>query len=214
MIALWLTLSSTCTAQDKSVGDTNPPTTSGTQSGGDSSQTGSSEQAVDQANDDDQVKRPIVRRPTAPTEASKLADRPPKPKFLQENKAAKNGKTLDLTFDDLAFEMKPDEKFDWSMITDEILSYDGQKITLRGFIKPSFSQKKIKQFVFVRDNQECCFGPGAALFDCVLVKMAEGKETDYTVRPVTIEGEFYLRKWEGPDKNVWAIYRMKNCQVK
>ena len=55
---------------------------------------------------------------------------------------------------------------------------------------------------------------GLFLFDCVLVKMAEGKETDYTVRPVTIEGEFYMRKYAGPDGNVWAIFRLKDGQVK
>ncbi|MEE2825693.1 MAG: hypothetical protein VYE64_03600, partial [Planctomycetota bacterium] len=64
--------------------------------------------------------------------------------------------------------------------------------------------------VFVRDDKECCFGPGAAIFDCVLVQMEKENPTDFTVRPVTIEGKFYLKEYKGPDGNTWAIYRMKD----
>jgi len=154
-----------------------------------------------------------IRQPTAPTDAKALADRPPKPQIV--GRPIEQGRDkFDLTFDDLAFEIPKGEPFDWSMLSPEIHQYDGKKITLRGYIKPSFTQKNIKQFVFVRDNQECCFGPGAALFDCVLVKLTDGRETNYTVRPVTVEGEFYLRKYAGPDGNVWAIYRIREGIVK
>lgn len=155
-----------------------------------------------------------IRQPTAPTDAKQLADRPPKPQIVGRPEQATGRDKFDLTFDDLAFEIPKGEPFDWSMLTPDIHLYDGKKITLRGYIKPSFTQKNIKQFVFVRDNQECCFGPGAALFDCVLVKLAEGRDTNYTVRPVTVEGEFYLRKYAGPDGNVWAIYRIREGIVK
>jgi hypothetical protein len=100
------------------------------------------------------------------------------------------------------------------MLTDEIREYDGQLIRLRGYIRPSFRQSGLKKFVFVRDNKECCFGPGAAIFDCVLVELAKDKATEYTVRPVTIEGRFYLKEYTGPDKKIWAIYRMKGGIVK
>ena len=157
-------------------------------------------------------KRSLIR-PTAPTDANKLADRPPKPEIIYPPGQPRPDR-YDLTFDDLAFDIPEGKPFDWAMITDEIHKYDGMKITLRGYIRPAFTQRNLKQFVFVRDNQECCFGPGAALFDCVLVKMKEGYETDFTVRPVTLEGEFYLRKYAGPDGNVWAIFRMKETKVK
>ncbi len=157
-------------------------------------------------------KRSLIR-PTAPTDANKLADRPPKPEIIYPP-GQPRPERYDLTFDDLAFDIPEGKPFDWAMVTDEIHKYDGMKITLRGYIRPAFTQRNLKQFVFVRDNQECCFGPGAALFDCVLVKMKEGSETDFTVRPVTLEGEFYLRKYAGPDGNVWAIFRMKETKVK
>lgn len=123
-------------------------------------------------------------------------------------------KTLDLTFDDLTFDMEKGSVFKRSMLTDQINGYHGAKIRLRGFIRPSFSQKGITKFVFVRDNKECCFGPGAALYDCVLVRLAKGMQADFTVYPVVVEGKFYLKEYKGPDGKVWSIYRMKEGRIK
>ena len=155
--------------------------------------------------------RAVVFRPTAATSAL-----PKSVDDSQQNprKKVDKSKTLDLTFDDLTFEMEKDEKFERSMLTPKINSYDGIRISLRGFIRPSFTQSGLTKFVFVRDNKECCFGPGAALYDCVLVRLAKGKKTDYTVRPVTVEGKFYLKEYTGPDGNVWSIYRMKDALVR
>ena len=119
-----------------------------------------------------------------------------------------------ITFDDIKFEMEKGERFNRKMITESINDLVGKRIQLKGFIKPSIRQKDLDKFVFVRDDKECCFGPGAALFDCVLVTMAKGNESDFTVRPITVEGEFYLREFEGPNGRIWAVYRMKDCKVK
>ena len=124
------------------------------------------------------------------------------------------GKRLDLTFDDLVFDMEKGEKFRPSMLTKEINQLHKKKVSLSGYIRPSARQKGITKFVFVRDNKECCFGPGAALFDCVLVRLAKDEEAEYTVRPITIEGEFYLKEFTGPNGRAWAIYRMKNGYVR
>lgn len=131
------------------------------------------------------------------------------PKLSQEEE-----KTFDLTFDNLKFEMEKGGDFDRSMLTPEINSYNNSTVRLRGFIRPSFSQKGLTKFIFVRDNKECCFGPGAAIYDCVLVKLSKGKKTDFTVRPVTIEGKFSLKEYKGPDGKIWSIYRMSNTEVK
>jgi len=57
----------------------------------------------------------------------------------------------DLTFDDVKFDLEPDEPFSADRLTDEIRQIDGQKIKIRGYIRPSFSQRGLKNFVFVRD---------------------------------------------------------------
>ena len=80
------------------------------------------------------------------------------------------------------------------MLTPEVKQLAGKKVKLRGFILPSsiFKEKNFDRFVLVRDNQECCFGPGAALFDCVMVEMKPGKTADFATRPVTVEGDFKI----------------------
>ena len=142
------------------------------------------------------------------------AERPePSPKSAAPRSLDPN-ETLDLTFDDIKFEMEKGTKFERSMLTKDIEDLNKRKVRIKGFIKPSYSISGITRFVFVRDNQECCFGPGAALYDCVMVILKKGEETDYTVRPVTVEGEFRIKEYIGPDKNIWAIYYMRNGKVK
>ena len=121
---------------------------------------------------------------------------------------------LQLTFDDLAFEMEKNDDFKRSMLSKDHDKLNQRKVSISGFIRPSARQSGLTKFVFVRDNLECCFGPGAALYDCILVKLAKGQKTDYTVRPVTIEGDFYIKEYTGPNGKTWAIFRMKNSQVK
>ncbi|MEX0818498.1 MAG: DUF3299 domain-containing protein [Pirellulaceae bacterium] len=123
-------------------------------------------------------------------------------------------KTQDLTFDDIKFDIKKDAPFKREMLTDKIERLSGSPIKIRGYILPSFQQKGIKQFVLVRDNMECCFGPGAALYDCILVEMAPGKSASFTVRPVSVEGRFEISEFIGPDGKHLAIYRMVGEEVK
>ena len=119
-----------------------------------------------------------------------------------------------LTFDDLKFEMEKTEAFDRKMLSSKINSYHGSKVKIRGYIRPNFKQSGITKFIFVRDNKECCFGPQAAIFDNILVRLKRGNSTNYTVRPVTIEGDFVLKEYHGDDGNVWSLYRMYNAKIK
>jgi len=175
--------------------------------------------------DDPETTDALDSSPTSPdsgkqdrSEVEQIAEpKNPKPDFNIPGRAvasADENTVHDLTFDDLVFEMEKGEKFLRSMLTPEVIQYHGKKIRLRGYIRPSFSQSGLTKFVFVRDNKECCFGPGAALYDCVLVRLADGESTNYTVRPVTIEGLFYLKEYTGPDGNVWSIFRMKDGRVR
>ena len=118
------------------------------------------------------------------------------------------------TFDDIKFEMKKGAQFKRSMITDEIEKLAGKRIKIRGYILPGFQQEGIKQFVLVRDNMECCFGPGAALYDCILIYMAKGKSASFTTRPVSVEGTFSISEFKGPDGKHLAVYRMTGRSVK
>ena len=89
---------------------------------------------------------------------------------------------------------------------------DGKKVTIGGYIRPAYKQNGLKSFIFVRDNKECCFGPQAAIFDCVLVKLKKGTTTSWKVRPVKVSGTFYLKEYE-LDGLILAIFRMKDAAV-
>ncbi len=122
--------------------------------------------------------------------------------------------TRDITFDDIKFDIEKDEPFEREKLTPQIESLDKKRIRIRGYILPSFQQHGITQFVLVRDNQECCFGPGAALYDCIVVEMKPGKAIDYTIRPVAVEGTFSIRELKGPDGKHLAIYHIEGEKVR
>lgn len=145
------------------------------------------------------------RRMNSIAKAIEKEERPNKPEFT--NRPGGNGA---ITFDDLKFEMKKSERFRRSMLTESINALVGQRLQLKGYIHPNSKKRGMSKFIFVRDDKECCFGPTAALYDCVLVTLASGQTGKYTLRPVTVEGDFYLKEFNGPDGRVWAIYRMKN----
>jgi hypothetical protein len=132
----------------------------------------------------------------------------------QESHAADSYKNV--TFDDIKLDLKKDEKFKRSQhLTDKVEELDGAKIRIRGWIHPSvFTQTGIKQFVLVRDNQECCFGPGAALHDCIWVQMEDGASTNFTTRPIAVEGVFRVEEVPGPGGAQMAIYQLKGVSAK
>jgi len=107
---------------------------------------------------------------------------------------SKSGAALkDVTFDDVKLELKKGDPYDSSLLTPKIKGLDGKSIRIRGYILPGFQQNGIKQFVLVRDNMQCCFGPGALLHDCILVELTPPVTTSFTVRPVSVEGTFSVR---------------------
>jgi hypothetical protein len=112
----------------------------------------------------------------------------------------------------LKFDIEPDGEFKRDMLTPEIEDLAGEAIRIRGYILPT-AQKRLTSFVLVRDNQECCFGPGAALFDCILVEMAPGESADFSVRPVTVTGTFRIEEFAGPEGRPLAIFQMRGESV-
>lgn len=120
----------------------------------------------------------------------------------------------DITFDTIKLEMKKGDKFKKSLITPAIEALKGTKVKIRGFMYPTFQQDGIKNFVLVRDNMECCFGPGAMIHDCVLVAMSEGTSASYNVRPIAVEGTFDIEPQEGDDGEILVLYHLKNAAVR
>jgi hypothetical protein len=120
----------------------------------------------------------------------------------------------EISFDDIKFEMEKGAPFTRDLLPERVTSLAGTAIRIRGYILPSFQQTGLTQFVLVRDNQECCFGPGAALYDCIVVRMRPGKTADFSIRPVAVAGTFRLDELRGPDGSHLAIYALDGDEVK
>ena len=121
---------------------------------------------------------------------------------------------FDKTFDDIKFEMEVGAPFKRSMLTPAIEAMVGQRIRIRGYMLPTAQKRGIKQFVLVRDNQECCFGPGAALYDCIFVEMQPGKSAEFSIRPMAVTGTFGVNEIIGPDGKHLAIYHLAAEEAK
>lgn len=145
----------------------------------------------------------LVNAEQAPEPAKKS-----KPQAADASSPVDPNRTTNYTFDDLKFDIEKDAPFERSMLPKKIEGYAGQRVSVRGFILPTSFQTGLTSFVLVRDNMECCFGPGAALYDCIVVEMAEGKSTDYSIRPVTVEGRFAIEEFIGPGRRHLAIYKI------
>ena len=119
----------------------------------------------------------------------------------------------EVTFDDIKLDMEKGAPFTRDLLPKRVTTLTGERIRIRGYILPSFQQTGLTQFVLVRDNMECCFGPGAALYDCVVVRMLPGRSTRFSVRPVAVTGTFHLEELIGPDGRHLAIYSLDGEQV-
>lgn len=119
----------------------------------------------------------------------------------------------EISFDDIKLEMDKGAPFDRGKLTPRVVALDGSRVRIRGYILPSFQQSGLTQFVLVRDNQECCFGPGAALHDCVVVRMHPGRTAEFSIRPVAVSGTFRVAELRGPDGNHLAIYALEGERV-
>ena len=121
--------------------------------------------------------------------------------------------TVDTTFNDLKFEMEKTDPFKRSLLTPKIEELFGSRIKIRGYMYPTLKRRGLTGFVLVRDNLECCFGPGAALFDCIRVQMHPDKTAEFSIRPITVEGVFKFEEFADVDGTTRAIYMLEQAAV-
>ena len=130
------------------------------------------------------------------------------------SKAAPDGRIREITFDDVKLPLEKGDPFTPDILPPAVKGLDGQRVRIRGYILPSFQQRGITNFVLVRDNMECCFGPGALLHDCVVVAMIPGKSTEFSIRPVAVTGTFRIKEMKGHDGKHLAVYAIDGEEVK
>ncbi|MEM7453671.1 MAG: hypothetical protein AAF456_04875 [Planctomycetota bacterium] len=132
--------------------------------------------------------------------------------LVQRDLVAGTDGVFDITFDDIMFEMETGEEFSRNMLTQNVRTLHKERIRIRGYIHPSAQRTGNTNFIFVRDDKECCFGPQAALFDCILVSLDENVTADFSARPISVEGLFFVREYKIGDQ-ILAIYNMRHGRV-
>jgi len=105
---------------------------------------------------------------------------------------------LRVTYDDLdllrILNMDPVTPDAVDLFPEWLKNLDGKKVRIRGFMGPTFESTGLSQFVIARDLGICCFGPGARIYNLVMVEMRPGKTTDYiSQRPIDVVGTFHIR---------------------
>ena len=115
-----------------------------------------------------------------------------------------------ISFDAIKFPIEKGEPFERAMLTPAIEKLLGKRIRIRGWIQPfTMFQQEASRFVLVRDDQECCFGPGAAIYDCIWVHMRPGKMVEFSVYPIAVEGVLSLEETFDPITGEHrSIYRL------
>jgi len=90
---------------------------------------------------------------------------------------------------------------------------DGQRIRIRGFMYPTFTQTGVRAFGLARDNQICCFGRNPKIYDVFDVVLRKGMTTNYIPnRPFDVVGVFHIRP-EADEGKIYRLYEMDDATV-
>lgn len=95
-----------------------------------------------------------------------------------------------------------------------LTSLEGQMICVRGFMYPPFQAEGLEGFVLLKDNERCCFGPGAKIYDHIQIKMKEGVTAKYVPIRESLEviGRFKI-DLEGTGGSIYQMYIIEDAIV-
>ena len=82
-------------------------------------------------------------------------------------------------------QMRPSEteKKNGVVVPPDLMAYNGEKVFIKGYMRPPSQKVQISEFLLVRDNNECCFGINLPeYFDQIRVHLVSGKRVNYSTR--------------------------------
>jgi hypothetical protein len=93
-------------------------------------------------------------------------------------------------------------------------SLEGQTVRVRGFMYPTYMNEGLEGFVLLRDNQKCCYGPGAKIYDHISVRMKDGITTTYVPLQESLEvvGRFKIDLQASGD-SIFQMYVIEDAVV-
>jgi hypothetical protein len=79
----------------------------------------------------------------------------------------------------------------------EVAALDGKKVFIKGYFRPDSSRftSNVREFLLVRDNNQCCFGDmnTVQFFDQVAVATVDGVTVDYSPGLFRMGGRLHIR---------------------
>ncbi|MEP3481095.1 MAG: hypothetical protein ABJZ55_17740 [Fuerstiella sp.] len=87
----------------------------------------------------------------------------------------------------------------------KVAPFVGQKVFLKGYMYNLQKYEGLKDFVFLKDNGECCFGGEPKPFDMMVVSMPEGKTTKAFRSMIAVSGTLSADVTAGEGEPVYTI---------
>ena len=78
--------------------------------------------------------------------------------------------------------------------SEKSLELDGERVFLKGYVRPGAKKRKLKEFVLVGDWGTCCFGGNPKITDVVAIKIIGDQTVDYGYSLRRITGTFRLNQ--------------------
>lgn len=140
-------------------------------------------------------RKPSDRSPSAGPDGDPAKTKEPLPikLLIPHRQFRKEGTALRATFDDIdllkVLNMEPVPINAVDHFPDWLNQLNGARVRIRGYMRPGFEAEDLTEFLFVRDNGECCYGPMPKIYDMIAVQLADGESTDLIEgTPFDVEG--------------------------
>lgn len=119
---------------------------------------------------------------------------------------------LPIKWDELDIGIEAASVYEPWMMKTSIKSLDGQPVRITGYIHAGAVSTGIKEFVLLR-NIDCPYGRQGEAHHVMIVELQGNRRIDYTQQPITVEGKFHIRPFQGPDGSTWALYALEGTSV-
>ena len=121
---------------------------------------------------------------------------------------------IEVDWERLSMELGEDNHFEPWMVPSRVQELEGKRVRVKGLIYAGgLSQRgNIREFPLIRELG-CQFGNGAPAWHVIMVELEGKLRTEYKTEPITIEGKFQVKPYNGPDGKTWSVYFLQGTKV-
>ncbi|HMP78047.1 MAG TPA: DUF3299 domain-containing protein [Pirellulaceae bacterium] len=92
------------------------------------------------------------------------------------------------------YELRPNTRTSNTFYAEAAEALDGQKVFMKGYVRPNDRKTKLKSFILVGDFGSCCFGGNPKMTDIVGIRIMGDQTVDYSWQLRRVTGTFRLHK--------------------